>query len=129
MRMHWSMALAALIAHGCASQPQATSHPQRPELVKVEPGVWVVREMQDPVYYDGYAYYTYRDGRWYRSLRATGGFDPVAASAVPANIASRRVAAPTPTSPYEPPPAVAPPTGVGGGPPPITPEVMPPPRP
>lgn len=61
-----------------------------PDLVYVEPGVYVVRDYDHAVYYvDGY-YYTYRGGVWYHSAHWSDPWITVHVGHVPGHIAHRR---------------------------------------
>ena len=67
----------ALATGGCLAQGRvsggyvATSDPM---LVEIRPGVWVIEDYGEPVFYaDGY-YWAYRDDVWYRSSYYTGGW-------------------------------------------------------
>lgn len=51
------------------------------ELVYASPGVYVVADYDEPVFYSDDAYWTYRDDGWYRSGYYTGGW--VRARSVP----------------------------------------------
>ena len=57
------------IATGCIAtvQPRATVAVDAPALVEIQPGVWVVSDYDDSVFYsDGY-YWRWNSGVWYRS--------------------------------------------------------------
>lgn len=43
-----------------------------PDLVEVSPGVWVVEDYDEPVFYSEGSYWLYRDGIWFRSHVHTG---------------------------------------------------------
>jgi hypothetical protein len=45
-----------------------------PDLVEVRPGVYVVANYDEPVFYSNDAYWRYDSGRWYRSNRWGGGW-------------------------------------------------------
>jgi len=71
-------ALALLCTAGSAcvvrGQVRTSAYVETPELVYVEPGVYVVADYSDPVFYnDGY-YWLYRDGYWSRSYTYSGGW-------------------------------------------------------
>jgi hypothetical protein len=57
-----------------------------PRLVTVEPGVQVVPEYDEEVFFVGGAYYTRMDGRWYRARDYRGGWRPCEKRYVPARI-------------------------------------------
>jgi hypothetical protein len=51
-----------------------------PTLVELYPGVWVIEDYNEPVFYaDGY-YWLYRDDGWFRSSYHTGGWTHVVAA-------------------------------------------------
>lgn len=97
-------ALAGLLSAGCTtrvygrgyarsyvrySAPPPVVFVQAPELVYVEPGLYVVRDYDDPVYYsDGY-YWSYRGGLWYRTAHWSDPWVTVHVSAVPHTCAYR----------------------------------------
>jgi hypothetical protein len=76
--------IAAALA-GCASETQYVGnvHVTSPELVSVAPGVEVVADADDPVFYaDGY-YWLYRNGVWLRSGLPGTGFARIDLQLVP----------------------------------------------
>ncbi len=89
------LGLAATANVGCVTHAygEAESPPpafeQPPTLVEVEPGVWVVRDYDYPVYYVGDAYWVYRDGVWYRSDAYDRGFTRMDVRVVPRVIVHR----------------------------------------
>ncbi len=68
-------AAGALSTTGCVARVRAggvvTADPQ---LVAVSPGVWVVEDYDEPVFYSNDAYWLYRGGLWYRSDVYYGGW-------------------------------------------------------
>jgi hypothetical protein len=65
-----------LAGSGCVvgGQVRTRAYVSTPELVLVEPGVYVVADYSEPVFYtDGY-YWLYRDGYWLRSYTYSGGW-------------------------------------------------------
>jgi len=59
-----------------------------PTLVYLEPGLWVVADSNDPLFYsDGY-YWLYDAGLWYRSVSYRSGFARVHMRAVPREVLS-----------------------------------------
>ncbi len=69
-------ALCLTAATGCAVQGQVRTraYGSTPDLVMVEPGVYVVADFDEPVFYtDGY-YWLNRGSTWYRSPVYTGGW-------------------------------------------------------
>jgi hypothetical protein len=75
-------------AYGEAESPPPAFE-QPPTLVEVEPGIWVVRDYDYPVYYVGDAYWVYRDGVWYRSDAYDHGFTRMDVRVVPRVIVHR----------------------------------------
>ena len=66
----------ALAGPGCAEPTyvRAGVAVGQPNLVWVEPGIWVVADSDWPIFYtDGY-YWLYRDGYWYSSTYYWGGW-------------------------------------------------------
>jgi hypothetical protein len=66
-----AVALGGCVVHGrghvYASAPE-------PELVYVSPGVYVIADYDEPVFYSEGAYWRYYGGVWYRSSYYTGGW-------------------------------------------------------
>jgi hypothetical protein len=71
--------MALTLAGGCVVsghahvRSRAYVDPQ-PELVYVSPGVYVIADYSEPVFYSDNYYWLYRDGYWYRSGYYTGGW-------------------------------------------------------
>ena len=65
---------------------------EEPTLVVVDPGVWVVRDYDYPVYYVDDYYWVYRDDVWERSRAYDGGWARVDVNIVPRVIVSVTVA-------------------------------------
>ena len=77
---------AGCIVHARASataEAAPVTFEERPTLVAVGSGVWVVRQSAHATYYVSDAYWVYRDGVWYRSSSYSGGWVTVEASVVP----------------------------------------------
>ena len=71
-----SLTLAGL-SSGCVVRGQvrtAAYVEAEPELVYVSPGVYVVAEQDEPVFYSDNYYWRYQGGVWYRSDRWGGGW-------------------------------------------------------
>jgi hypothetical protein len=68
-----SLALAGCVVRGTVGTSAYVSTPE-PDLVLVEPGVYVVADYQDPVFYNSGYYWLYRDGYWLRSYSHGGGW-------------------------------------------------------
>jgi hypothetical protein len=51
-----------------------------PTLVEVSPGVWVIEDYSEPVFYSENSYWLYRDGIWFRSHVHTGNWVRVSAA-------------------------------------------------
>src|SRR5438105_15670397 len=81
--------LAATALAGCAGGEATYSADVRvtsPELVVVQPGVEVVADADEPLFYaDGY-YWLYRDGLWLRSDSYRNGFARIDVNIVPAQL-------------------------------------------
>ena len=69
---------AFLFASFCACtgevQYSATATADNPDLVEVSPGVQVVADYDEPVFYSGGAYWRYANNEWYRSGNYAGGW-------------------------------------------------------
>ena len=81
--------LAAALLAGCAGGQVEYSGEvavASPELVPIEPGVEVVSDANEPMFYsDGY-YWLYRDGAWLRSDSYRGGFARIDVNVVPGEL-------------------------------------------
>ena len=131
--------LAAALAVGCAATVAADAY--GPDLVTVSPGVQVIADYDEPIFYSDGFYWRYNSGVWYRSTYYTGGWvyarPPVAVMRIDrpyayryyrpqgyvghARYGSPRYVAPAPTAGYRgtPPPAYrgAPPAAAARRPP------------
>ena len=59
-----------------------------PQVVEVQPGVYVVPERDDEVFFvDGWYWTRWNDGRWYRTRNHRGGWVVVHQPAVPVHLA------------------------------------------
>jgi hypothetical protein len=56
------------------------------QLVEISPGVWVVYDYSEPVFYSGESYWWYRSGRWYRSSYVDSGWVAVRPQYVPLHL-------------------------------------------
>ncbi|MFW6197710.1 MAG: hypothetical protein ACOC5B_02485, partial [Myxococcota bacterium] len=72
-----------------------------PNLVWVDPGVWVVADYRYPVFYSHGYYWLWRSDTWYRSPRFGRGWSRVRGRAVPNRI--RRIDRPRRYRRYQPP--------------------------
>ena len=54
-----------------------------PELVEIRPGVQVVADADEPLFYSSGSYWLYRDGYWFRSRDYRGGYARVEYTVVP----------------------------------------------
>jgi hypothetical protein len=84
--------LAAAMLAGCAGETQYVGdvHVTSPELVTIQPGVEVIADADDPLFYtDGY-YWLYRDGVWLRSDSYNTGFARVTPDLVPGHLRELR---------------------------------------
>ena len=61
----------------------------RPPRVYVAPGMWVVGDSDDEVFYQGGWYWTMRDDHWYRSRDHRGHWGEVERARVPARLYER----------------------------------------
>jgi len=77
-------AIGLLAVAGCGGRyrASATVSAPSPRMVYVDPGVWVVANRADPVFYSDGAYYRYDNGVWYRS-GYLGGWSRVQVGVVP----------------------------------------------
>ncbi len=66
------------LAGGCAGEATYTGtvaySTQTPDLVYAAPGVSVIADYDEPIFYTGGAYWWNYEGAWYRSSRYTGGW-------------------------------------------------------
>lgn len=81
-----SAALGAAALTGCYTEgdvgyttPQGGVYASSPDLVTVSPGVQVVADYDEPVFYNDGFYWRYYDGGWYRSSNYASGWFFVAA--------------------------------------------------
>ena len=77
--MALALGTSALVAGaGCATSGRATyavsTGYTAPELAYVSPGVYVVADYNEPVFYSNNQYWRYDSGRWYTSRYHTGGW-------------------------------------------------------
>jgi hypothetical protein len=67
--------LVTMLASGClVSGRVGVSASARPDLVLVEPGVYVIQDYDEPVFYSEGSYWWYSGGVWYSSHVHTGGW-------------------------------------------------------
>ena len=64
--------LAAGVGAGCTAA--VVSDPYPPDLVYVSPGVQVIADYNEPIFYSDGLYWRYSGGTWYRSRYYTGGW-------------------------------------------------------
>ena len=66
----------ALVGGGCAGTYSATvaTDPYGPDLVYAAPGVQVIADYNEPIFYSDGLYWRYDGGTWYRSSYYTGGW-------------------------------------------------------
>lgn len=80
-----------LLAAGCTGtgyvETRGTArYSSQPSMVYIEPGVYVMEDYHQPVFYtDGY-YWLYDDGYWYQSTYYTGGWSRVRVNYVPRSV-------------------------------------------
>jgi hypothetical protein len=77
------LASVAVLAGGCTVGYSANA---RARMVAVSPGVWVVEDRPDPVFYSDDYYWRYDNGAWYRSSYYDGGFVAVQGGVVPVHV-------------------------------------------
>jgi hypothetical protein len=71
--------LAAVLGGGCAGTVEYRSAViARPDLVAVAPGVYVIADYDEPIFWSDGFYWWFYDGYWYRSSVYTGGWVYVA---------------------------------------------------
>src|SRR5215831_16163030 len=68
----FALALAMVVAGGCAAT--VSGGPYGPELVAVSPGVQVIADYDEPIFYSDGLYWRYYGGVWYQSTIYTGGW-------------------------------------------------------
>jgi len=64
--------LAAGLMTGCAATVSADAYP--PDMVYVSPGVQVIADYDEPIFYSDGFYWRFYGGGWYRSTYYTGGW-------------------------------------------------------
>ena len=64
--------MAAALAAGCAATVTADAY--GPDLVTVSPGVQVIADYNEPIFYSDGFYWRYYGNTWYRSTYYTGGW-------------------------------------------------------
>lgn len=71
-----SVVLFTGLVGGCTGSGQVTYSGEvaTPQLVEISPGVQVVEDYDEPVFYSDSYYWHQQDGVWYRSRRHTGGW-------------------------------------------------------
>jgi hypothetical protein len=66
--------LALVLVGGCVVHARTGAHVSSPDLVMVSPGVYVIADYHEPVFYSNGYYWLYRDGYWMRSSYHSGGW-------------------------------------------------------
>jgi hypothetical protein len=71
-----ALAIAALVAGGISGcyATATTADPYGPDLVYAAPGVQVIADYNEPIFYSDGLYWRYYGGAWYRSSYYTGGW-------------------------------------------------------
>jgi len=72
-----TLALTTLLGAGCAARYEgevASPGYYEPELVEVSPGVQVIADYDEPIFYSDRLYWRYDGGVWYRSPTYSGGW-------------------------------------------------------
>ena len=80
-RTRLSLLMSAALASGCvgeAYQVTATGYATTPDLVEVAPGVQVIADYDEPMFFADGAYWWFFDDAWYRSGDYTTGWIYVA---------------------------------------------------
>lgn len=68
-----SVVSAALLA-GCSAHVRGSASVRAPELVYVSPGVQVIADYREPIFYSDRYYWRYSGNVWYRSSNHTSGW-------------------------------------------------------
>ena len=66
--------LVAVLAAGAGCTAAVVSDPYPPDLVYVSPGVQVIADYNEPIFYSDGLYWRYSGGNWYRSHYYSGGW-------------------------------------------------------
>ena len=66
--------LVAVLAAGAGCTATVASDPYGPDLVEVSPGVQVIADYNEPIFYSDGLYWRYYGNTWYRSRSYTGGW-------------------------------------------------------
>jgi hypothetical protein len=66
--------IASALTAGCYGEGRVSYVATTPDLAYVEPGVYVVADYDDPVFYADHVYWRFQDGVWYRSRSYRGGW-------------------------------------------------------
>ncbi|HEX3759146.1 MAG TPA: hypothetical protein VHW23_10585 [Kofleriaceae bacterium] len=76
--------LFVVIAGGCAGTGQftVTSEATAPDLVVISPGVQVIADLDEPIFYSGNYYWRNQGGFWYRSTSHASGWARVGVAPV-----------------------------------------------
>jgi len=86
-----SLVALAVAASGCVAHAHAgATVTASPQLVEIQPGVYVVEDYGTAVFYSDGAYWRHTGGVWYRSSYYDGGFMRVSYYGVPVRIRSIR---------------------------------------
>jgi hypothetical protein len=87
-----AFAVAATLVGGCAGSVQYSGEVQvsSPQLVEVQPGVQVMADADQPLFFSSGYYWLYSGGIWMRSDTYRGGFARVDINVVPMGIQSIR---------------------------------------
>ena len=74
MRLAGFLIVATMTISGCAAGVAYEPPPANPELVYVSPGVQVIADYNEPIFYSDNFYWRNDGGVWYRSPYHTGGW-------------------------------------------------------
>jgi len=66
--------LLVVVLAGAGCTATVASDPYPPDLVEVSPGVQVIADYNEPIFYSDGLYWRYSGGTWYRSHYYTGGW-------------------------------------------------------
>ena len=74
MRLTGFLIVATMAITGCAAGVAYEQPPANPELVYVSPGVQVIADYNEPIFYSDSSYWRNDGGVWYRSRNHSGGW-------------------------------------------------------
>ena len=91
MRKSFSSLLFVLLVGGCAASGSArySASVTTPNLVYVSPGVQVIEDYDEPIFYSSNMYWRYDGGVWYQSRYHTSGWVRVASPPAPIQVQTK----------------------------------------